>query len=92
MIPAAIINVLLGVVSWVLGQLPTVSLPNLSSLTSTIGSSGVFTYAAWMNWYFPVDTAVLLVGLRFGWMIGEATWKFVLWALTVTHVLGGTGT
>jgi hypothetical protein len=88
-IVADIVNVMLGVVGWLIGQLPSVSLPSLSGLTTAMDGSGVFADAGWVNWYFPLDTLVLLVGLRWAWMVGEVVWKFILWVVTKLHILGG---
>jgi hypothetical protein len=86
---SALISLFLNALTWLLGLLPTTSIPSTSGLTSAINSSSVWQYVGWVNHYFPVDTLVTLVGLRWAWLVGEVGWKFILWALTKAHVLGG---
>ena len=89
MITQAVIGWFFQGLNWALGLLPTWSLPSLTGWTSYIGDTRIWQWAAWANWYVPLDLAVAFLAVRLAAWTGMWTFEAVVWLLTKAHVLGG---
>jgi hypothetical protein len=83
-----------AILSWVASQLHGLvgmlpSIPTQSDSGLTAAAAHVWAYAAWANYYVPLDSAMLLLGLIIAaWWIFYG-FRLAEWVLTKLHILGG---
>lgn len=87
MILDALFSLIETVVNGVLGLLPSVPAPDMSGWVS--GLAPIWTHAAWLNKYVPLDQAAIMLGVLVGAWVVLYTVRFTIWCLTKVYALGG---
>jgi len=82
MITGLLLSILLGFLNFILGLLPTATLD--TSLSS--GITSFVTYVYQFNGFFPIDTALKLVGYAVAFWLLVFSWDFFKW---VVHLIRG---
>lgn len=72
---------------FVVGLLPSISVPDLEAMVSTIAP--VWEALGWANQYFPVDSIGVMLGILVGTFVVMGSIDVLNWILTKLHVLGG---
>ncbi len=92
MIVNAVFSWFVGILTWLVGLIPSASalgLPDLSSYGAAIGDSTVWQWWGWANHFLPLDLALTLLGARLAVWLAMYGFEVVSWLLTKAHVLGG---
>lgn len=87
MILDALFSLFEGIVNTIVGLLPDIDPPDLSGMVAA--TAPVWDAVGWINKYAPVDQAVIALGLFAAWWLVMYGTRFVIWALTKAHFLGG---
>lgn len=80
---------LIALANFVLGILPSWSLPGHGGWASAVSDSRIWQWVAWANYWVPLDLAVAFIGARLAVVAGMYVFEFITWVLTKAHVLGG---
>jgi fermentation-respiration switch protein FrsA (DUF1100 family) len=87
MITDAIFAFFATIASFVVGLLPSMNPPDISSHLSALGP--VLTWFGWANQYVPLDQVVIVLGIALGAWVTLNVFNGVVWVLTKAHILGG---
>jgi hypothetical protein len=87
----AIAQAFVGMVTWILGLIPSASavgLPDFSAYGAAIGDSRIWQWFGWANHFVPLDLVMLLLGVRLAlWLVMYGV-ELVVWVIGKIPIIG----